>query len=249
MDEARLPWSGGHWRVASKEGSLSAGARPDQEAWLPAAERLNQEPERRTVLTQMAYDANSNTIRLADSNGGTTAWQYDRLDRSRVMRFRDGSRTSVLDPPNDIVGHTDENGSVFAITPAAGVAGYDATAVIPAHGPAAPPHTPTTRPSAPPATEPSTQPAAPPSGDLDKRMSRLEALQKPFEHVLNQEERDRLAGRYKLAEDERAQLVALTRQMADLLLRTPCAPATAPGAAAPTTVPTAPKNSPSGAPA
>jgi hypothetical protein len=84
--------------------------------------------------------------------------------------------------------------------------------------------------------------------DLDERMSRLKALRKRFEDVFDREERDRLAGEYKLAEDEQAKLLALARQMTDLLLPTPGAPSTARGAAAPTTVPTAPTNGSSGAP-
>ena len=90
-----------------------------------------------TVLTQLAYDANSNTIRLVDNNGGITGWIYDLLDRDTVMTLHDGStRTKVYDPANDVIGYTDENGSYFAntwdvlgrntaiaITPALGVAG------------------------------------------------------------------------------------------------------------------------------
>jgi RHS repeat-associated protein len=90
-----------------------------------------------TVLTQTALDANSNTIRLVDDNGGTTAWAYDLLDRNTQMMFHDGStRTNVFNAANNVVGYTDENGSGFAntfdvmgreiavaITPATGVAG------------------------------------------------------------------------------------------------------------------------------
>jgi RHS repeat-associated protein len=98
-----------------------------------------------TVLTQAAYDANSNTIRLVDSNGGTTGWLYDLLDRNTVMTFHDGStRTTVFNPANEVIGYTDGNGSVFtntpdvlgritavAIAPAAGVAGNAALPAIP----------------------------------------------------------------------------------------------------------------------
>jgi len=70
-----------------------------------------------TVLTQTAYDANSNTIRLVDNNGGTTGWLYDLLDRNTVMQFHDGStRTNVFNPANNVIGYTDENASVFANT-------------------------------------------------------------------------------------------------------------------------------------
>jgi RHS repeat-associated protein len=98
-----------------------------------------------TVLTQTAFDANSNTIRLVDNNGGVTGWAYDLLDRNVLMSFHDGStRIKVYNPANDVVGYTDENGSVFtntpdvlgritavAIAPAAGVAGNAALTSVP----------------------------------------------------------------------------------------------------------------------
>ena len=96
-----------------------------------------------TVLTQTAWDANSNTIRLVDDNGGTTAWAYDAQDRDTVMTFHDGStRVKVYNLAGDVIGYTDENGSVFtntfdvlgrktavAITRAAGVVGTTALSV------------------------------------------------------------------------------------------------------------------------
>jgi RHS repeat-associated protein len=99
-----------------------------------------------TVLTQTAFDANSNTSRLVDNNGGTSGWLFDLLDRNTVMTFHDGStRTNVFNPANNVIGYTDENGSVFAntwdvlgrntavaITPALGVAGNPLPAGTPA---------------------------------------------------------------------------------------------------------------------
>ena len=70
------------------------------------------------MLTQTAYDANSNTIWLVDSNGGTTGWLYDLLDRNTLMTFHDGStRTNAFNAASDVIGYTDENGSHFANTP------------------------------------------------------------------------------------------------------------------------------------
>jgi len=95
------------------------------------------QPITETVTTQKFFDGNSNFIRLIDDNGGTTNWLFDTLDRNTSMIFHDGStRTSVFDLANDVIGYTDENGSVFAntwdvlgrkiavaIAPAAGVSG------------------------------------------------------------------------------------------------------------------------------
>lgn len=69
------------------------------------------------VTTSTSHDANSNLVRLVDDNGGTTTWAFDLLDRETIMTFHDGStRTKVYNPAGDIVGYTDENGSVFANT-------------------------------------------------------------------------------------------------------------------------------------
>lgn len=67
-----------------------------------------------TVLTQTAYDANGNTLRLVDDNGGTTAYTFDAQDRQITMTFHDGStRTYGYDLASDVTGFTDENGSIF----------------------------------------------------------------------------------------------------------------------------------------
>ncbi len=70
-----------------------------------------------TVTTKQAWDANSNLIKLTDSNGGATWFYYDALDRQTSLVFYDGStRTFGYDPANDITSYTDENGSALSNT-------------------------------------------------------------------------------------------------------------------------------------
>ncbi len=69
-----------------------------------------------TVTTRRRYDANSNSIRLVDDNGGTTGWltTCSTARRHDVPRRLDAHER--LQRRQRFVGYTDENGSVFANT-------------------------------------------------------------------------------------------------------------------------------------